>query len=48
MLDLPLELYADICVVQKAPPKPKSSINYHLSRLYPKISGPKKRKGSLG
>lgn len=26
----------------------KSNINYHLSRLYPQIKGPERRKGSLG
>ena len=26
----------------------KPSINYHLGRLYPKVRGPEKRKGSLG
>ncbi|EXJ95031.1 hypothetical protein A1O1_00149 [Capronia coronata CBS 617.96] len=25
------------------PPKAKSTINYHLGRLYPNISGPKKK-----
>ncbi|KAI1611419.1 hypothetical protein EDD37DRAFT_632291 [Exophiala viscosa] len=28
----------------RLPPKDKSTINHHLGRLYPNISGPKKRK----
>ena len=31
---------------KKQPPK-KNDINYHLHRLFPNISGPKKRKGVL-
>lgn len=29
---------------QKSGTKKKNTINYHLSRLYPKLSGPQKRK----
>ncbi|KAF7511924.1 hypothetical protein GJ744_003157 [Endocarpon pusillum] len=37
------------CMDAPKPPKTnKSTVNYHLARLYPKISGPQRRKGSLG
>lgn len=29
-------------------PSKKSTINYHLQRLYPNVAGPRKRRGSLG
>jgi hypothetical protein len=42
-IDAPLPRIFPLTTTQRNPNQKKNNINYHLSRMYPKIVGPHKR-----